>query len=219
MNRRQFVTTASITAASYQRLLGANDRVRIGFIGLGNRGDQVLDAFMEHGDQEPVAVCDLRDEYMDFAHRKSRANPTHHKDYRRLLERKEVDAVAIATPDHWHALMCVDACNAGKDVYVEKPLALEVRHRSWHAVETYAVLRQHGVALCLAETDEDTPPDVLTADFVYARLRREEYTPKQLQTWKKRFDAWLSQGLDVYAFVKHEDAGKAPAYCRSLLDS
>jgi predicted dehydrogenase len=126
MNRRHFVTAAAATAASYQRILGANERVRMGFIGLGNRGDQVLDAFLEHGDQEVAAVCDLREDYMDFAHKKSRGNPAHYKDYRKLLEQKTVDAVAIATPDHWHALMCIDACNAGKDVYVEKPLSLTV---------------------------------------------------------------------------------------------
>jgi predicted dehydrogenase len=126
MNRRHFVAAAAFTAASYQRVPGANERVRMGFIGLGNRGDQVLDAFLEHGDNEAVAVCDLREDYMDFAHKKSRANPTHYKDYRKLLEHKDLDAVAIATPDHWHALMCIDACNAGKDVYVEKPLSLTV---------------------------------------------------------------------------------------------
>ncbi|MBI3698467.1 MAG: Gfo/Idh/MocA family oxidoreductase [Acidobacteria bacterium] len=126
MNRRDFVRATATTALSYQRIVGANDRVRMGFIGLGNRGDQVLDAFLEHGDNEVAAVCDLRDDYMDFAHKKSRANPAHFRDYRKLLELKTVDAVAIATPDHWHALMCVDACNAGKDVYVEKPLSLTV---------------------------------------------------------------------------------------------
>jgi predicted dehydrogenase len=113
-------------ALSYSRILGANDRVRMGYIGLGNRGDQVHDAFLEHGDQQTVAVCDLQDGYMDFAVRKSRATPVKYSDYRRLLEAKDVDAVAISTPDHWHALMFVDACRAGKDVYVEKPLSLTV---------------------------------------------------------------------------------------------
>src|SRR5215831_14872299 len=125
--RRDFARSAALaTAASYSKILGANDRVRMGFIGLGNRGDQVHDAFLEHGDSETVAICDLRDDYLDFAAKKSRGNPARYKDYKKLLDDKNVDAVAIATPDHWHALMFVDACNAGKDVYVEKPLSLTV---------------------------------------------------------------------------------------------
>ena len=84
------------------------------------------DAFLEHGDNETVAVCDLRDDYMEFAIKKSRAHPKKYDDYHALLDAKDVDAVAIATPDHWHALMFIDACNAGKDVYVEKPLCLTV---------------------------------------------------------------------------------------------
>lgn len=114
------------TALSYGRILGANDRIRMGYIGLGNRGDQVHDGFLEHGDQVTAAVCDLREDYMDFAIRKSRAEPKKYRDYRKLIEDQNVDAVAIATPDHWHALQFVEACRAGKDVYVEKPLSLTV---------------------------------------------------------------------------------------------
>jgi uncharacterized protein YecE (DUF72 family) len=95
--------------------------------------------------------------------------------------------------------------------------AFEVRHASWYTEETYAVLRKHETALCLSETEKQTPPDVLTSGFTYARLRLENYTPKQLAAWKKRFDGWLGQGVDVYAYCKHEDAGKAPAYARRLL--
>src|SRR6266702_4502853 len=109
--RRQFARAGMATALSYSRVSGANDRVRMGYIGLGNRGDQVHDAFLEHGDQQTVAVCDLKDSYTD---------------YKKLLEDKDVEAVVVATPDHWHALMFIDACNAGKDVYVEKPLSLTV---------------------------------------------------------------------------------------------
>ena len=123
MTRRGFALT---TAAGYSRILGANDRVRMGFIGLGNRGDQVHDAFLEHGDSQTVAICDLREDYLDFAAKKSRGTPARYKDYRKLLEDKNVDAVVVATPDHWHALMFVDACHAGKDVYVEKPLSLTI---------------------------------------------------------------------------------------------
>jgi len=95
--------------------------------------------------------------------------------------------------------------------------AFEVRHASWYTEETYSVLRQQGVALCLAETDEQTPPEILTANFTYLRLRREEYTPAQLADWRKRIDGWTAQGIDVYTYIKHEDAGKGPAYARQLL--
>ncbi|MEO7653317.1 MAG: Gfo/Idh/MocA family oxidoreductase, partial [Bryobacteraceae bacterium] len=127
LSRRAFARTAALsTALGYSRIQGANDRLRMGYIGVGNRGDQVHDAFLEHGDNQTVAVCDLRDDYMDFAIRKSRATPKKYRDYRKLLEDRDVDAVVIATPDHWHALQFIDACNAGKDVYVEKPLSLTV---------------------------------------------------------------------------------------------
>src|SRR3982751_2345742 len=96
VTRRHFSKAAvAATALSYGRILGANDRVRMGYIGLGNRGDQVHDAFLEHGDNETVAVCDLRDDYMDFAIKKSRAHPKKYEDYRALLDDKNVDAVAI----------------------------------------------------------------------------------------------------------------------------
>jgi predicted dehydrogenase len=127
LSRRDFARSAGLaTALSYSRIRGANDRVRMGYIGVGNRGDQVHDAFLEHGDQQTVALCDLREDYMDFAAKKSRANPKKYHDYKKLLDDKDVDAVVIATPDHWHAIMFVDACHAGKDVYVEKPLSLTV---------------------------------------------------------------------------------------------
>ena len=98
VTRRKFACGAGLTALGYSRILGANDRVRMGYIGLGNRGDQVHDAFLEHGDQQTVAVCDLRDDYMDCAVKKSRATPEAYKDYRKLLDDKDVDAVVIATP-------------------------------------------------------------------------------------------------------------------------
>jgi predicted dehydrogenase len=127
VSRRDFASGGiAVTALSYSRILGANDRVRIGYIGVGNRGDQVHEAFLEYGDAQTVAVCDLREDYIELAVKKSRGTPKRYKEYRKLLEDSEVDAVVIATPDHWHALQFIDACNAGKDVYVEKPLSLTV---------------------------------------------------------------------------------------------
>jgi uncharacterized protein YecE (DUF72 family) len=95
--------------------------------------------------------------------------------------------------------------------------ALEVRHASWHSDEMYALLRRHDSALCLAETDSEPAPDALTAGFVYLRLRKEEYTPMELGAWRQRIGAWLASGVDVYAYLKHEEKGKAAAYARAML--
>jgi predicted dehydrogenase len=127
VTRRGFAHSAGLaTALSYSQIFGANDRVRMGFIGIGNRGDQVHDAFLEFGDSQTVAICDLRDDYLDLVAKKSRGTPKRYKDYRKLLDDKDVDAVVIATPDHWHALQFIDAVNADKDVYVEKPFSLTI---------------------------------------------------------------------------------------------
>ncbi len=97
--------------------------------------------------------------------------------------------------------------------------ALEVRHPSWHTEEMYALLRKHETALCHAESDKEPAPEVLTAPFTYLRLRRDEYTTKQLADWRARIAAWLARGIDVFAYLKHEEEGKAPAYARKLLAS
>src|SRR4029077_2545487 len=73
--------------------------------------------------------------------------------------------------------------------------AFEVRHPSWYTDETYGVLRQYRTALCLSETEKQIPPDVLTADFTYVRLRLENYTAKQLAALKKRLGAWGCEGV------------------------
>src|SRR3954453_11558291 len=109
LTRRAFARGSALaTALSYSRIRGANERVRVGYIGVGNRGDQVHDAFLETGGNETAALCDLRPDYMDFAARKSRATPRKYKEYRDLLADQNLDAVVIATPDHWHALMMID---------------------------------------------------------------------------------------------------------------
>src|ERR1044071_753938 len=93
MNRRDFAKTAGVATASAlsaSRVMGANDRVRIGFIGLGNRGDQVLSAFLEHKDCEVAAVCDIYQPYVDFASKKIGTNPEQFDDYQKLLSKKEL---------------------------------------------------------------------------------------------------------------------------------
>jgi len=131
MKRREFIrqTTAAVstTAISSKRILGANDRVVIGLIGCGGRGLDVAQLMRKVPGAEYGAVCDV---YAPNAERaKQELNPQARVfgDFRKLLEQKDVDAVHIATPDHWHAIPTALACEAGKDVYVEKPLAHNVK--------------------------------------------------------------------------------------------
>ncbi len=123
MTRRSFTV---MSALSYARVYGANERVRLGVIGVGARGDRLLDEFLRLPDAQIAAVCDLREDYLNLAGRKAGAGIVRCKDYRLVLDDRSVDAIVIATPDHWHAIQFVDACRAGKDVFVEKPLSLTV---------------------------------------------------------------------------------------------
>ncbi|MBN2508156.1 MAG: Gfo/Idh/MocA family oxidoreductase [Verrucomicrobia bacterium] len=144
---RTVVLAGATTALGAARAAGANERVRLGFIGLGNRGDQVLDAFLAQPDAQVVAVCDLYQPYLDFAAAKAGTRPRQFKDYRKLLELPDVDAVVISTPDQWHALQTIEATRAGKDVYVEKPLSLRVAEgrRMVEAVRRHQRVCQVGI--------------------------------------------------------------------------
>src|SRR3954468_6938330 len=131
ISRRTFAQSALAAGtlaalAPTARPSGANDRVRVGFIGVGNRGDQVLDGFLAHKDAEVIALSDVYEPYLPAANKKAGGNCKVHHDYRQLLDQKDINAVVVATPDHWHALIFVDACRAGKDVYCEKPLSLTI---------------------------------------------------------------------------------------------
>ena len=120
-----------MSAASLGRVLGANDRVRVGLIGHGLIGTRHLIDFKAQSDVEIVAVSELSDARLDEAAAAAGSSPAKYKDFRKLLDRADVDAVVVSTPDHWHALMTILACAAGKDVYVEKPLTLCLREGEW----------------------------------------------------------------------------------------
>jgi predicted dehydrogenase len=104
-----------------RRILGANEKINLGLIGAGERGRGVMGSFIKTGGVNVTAVCDVYAEMIDRA-QKAAPSAKGFADYRKLLEQKDVDAVLIGTPDHWHATNAIDALNAGKDVYVEKPL-------------------------------------------------------------------------------------------------
>jgi predicted dehydrogenase len=118
MQRRVFVTTA--LAAS--RVMGAGERIRGAIIGAGGRGRYHIAQFKEIG-VEMAGVCDVYQANLEAGLKAASTGAKPYSDYRRLLEDKSIDCVIVATPDHWHARMVIDAVEAGKDVYVEKPMA------------------------------------------------------------------------------------------------
>jgi predicted dehydrogenase len=102
----------------------ASDRIRVGMIGVGGFGFGTnLPDFMKNPDVEIAAICDVFEPHVERAVALAGGKAARHRDYRRLLEDRSIDAVVITTPEHWHAMQAIDACDAGKDVYVEKPCA------------------------------------------------------------------------------------------------
>lgn len=153
-------TPSLLGALSYQRIIGANEKIRVGFIGVGNRGSQLLSLFMQHPDCEVAALCDVYEPYI--SRNRGQVDPRYletiggsvpqmgeqfpfqpkiYTDYRKLLEDKSIDAVCIATPDHWHALQTIQAIQAGKDVFVEKPLTKTI-YEGQKMVEAQAASKQ-----------------------------------------------------------------------------
>ncbi|HOH30688.1 MAG TPA: Gfo/Idh/MocA family oxidoreductase, partial [Candidatus Hydrogenedentes bacterium] len=117
---------AGAFAAAENKPVSANDKILIGAIGCGGMGRGDIDTFLRNPEVECPIVCDIDDKMTAEAARlvegrRGRA-PEIVKDFRRVIERNDLDAVLVATPDHWHALPTVYACQAGKDVYCEKPL-------------------------------------------------------------------------------------------------
>jgi predicted dehydrogenase len=129
--RRSFLLASGLTALAATRVWGANDTIRIGVIGAGRRMKGLLDAADKVGPYQIVAVSDVYAPNRDAIRERSNGMATTHLDYREVLA-KDIDAVIIASPDHWHVRMAVDALAAGKDVYLEKPVT--------HTIEEGATL-------------------------------------------------------------------------------
>ena len=131
ISRRNFMKAATLggaalaAAPAWGRVLGANDRINVGLIGVGSRGSDHLDYLLQHRANKPdieiVALCDVYQKRLNVAARKAPGAKTyvHHQE---VLQRSDIDVVFIATPDHWHAPITLAAMEGGKDVYVEKPI-------------------------------------------------------------------------------------------------
>ena len=132
MSRRDFNKSAVLGTVSLAlsagpavgNVLGANDRIGVGLIGSGGQGRYDLGSFIKTNQVDVVALCDVWDLRLSetlVGLNLSSEKVKSYKDFRKLLEHKDIDAVIVATPEHWHAIPMIMACEAGKDVYVEKP--------------------------------------------------------------------------------------------------
>src|SRR5690349_1971776 len=142
MNRRRFLVAASSAAAS-QSWAGANDRVRVAIIGVGSRGSAHIREILPVRNVEIAALVDVDGRRTETAAatiaQKTGKRPQLESDMRRIFENKDIDAVTIATTNHWHALAAVWAMRAGKDVYVEKP----VSHNIWEGTKLVETARKY----------------------------------------------------------------------------
>ncbi|MBA3974900.1 MAG: hypothetical protein C0504_11875 [Candidatus Solibacter sp.] len=127
MKRRDLLGYGAVTAASQERIHGANGRVRVALVGCGGRGRYVSGFMRELSGVELACCADVDLRKARRAAEAAGGNAEAVQDFRRLLERKDIDAVVVATPDHWHAGVTVMACRAGKHVYIEKPLTHNIR--------------------------------------------------------------------------------------------
>ncbi len=147
ITRRDFLknTTAGAAAAAFGGLapataLGANDRIRMAQIGCGNRGDYDMSLFLKHPDVQLVATCDVYEPRRLEQQQVAGPGAQAYLDYRQVLDRKDVDAVLITTPDHWHKQVLIDTVHAGKDAYCEKP----IMHSIEEGVEMVNAVKQTG---------------------------------------------------------------------------
>jgi predicted dehydrogenase len=161
VTRREFLKTAVSTTASVgafsgvtfltrpERVFGANDRVRVAVCGVRSRGKDHIAGLSQVPNVEVAALCDVDETLLAKRRNETGNTPQTFVDIRRLLEDRSIDAVSIATPNHWHALMAIWACQAGKDVYVEKPCS----HNLWEgrqlvrAADKYQRIVQHGTQI------------------------------------------------------------------------
>jgi predicted dehydrogenase len=137
MTRRSFYVGAA-AALSATRVFGANDRIRVGIVGLGGRGGDHQASYMKIPDAQISGLCDVNQPARERAQARiakaGGAKALEFGDMREMFASHEIDAVSIATPNHWHALACIWACEAGKDVYVEKPASHNI-HEGFRMVE------------------------------------------------------------------------------------
>ena len=208
ISRRQFVGAAGfVTAAAYSRILGANERMRIGVIGAGGMATghmNALNGMKDSDNVEIIAVSDIYDKRRDEAAKLTGGKP--YKQYRELLNNKDVDYVLIATPEHWHYQMIVDSLAAGKHIYCEKPMtkSIEQSKKVVARVKQSGLKMQVGVQGMSDDSYEKAHEyikqgvlgNVVIAQIDYSRNYKDDF-------WTVPFDEGVRPGenLDWNAFL------------------
>jgi len=190
-----------------------NDRIRLGFIGVRNQGGQLLEAFSGSSDiADIVALCDVDSSVLNKALQSvekltGRTAASYH-DYRKLLDNPNIDAVVVATPDHWHARQTIDACTAGKDVYCEKPLSLTIAEGQ----AMVAAARQHVRVVQTGSKWRSDPNVRLGCELVRAGLIGKVHTVRA-GLFKVNFDGPAVPDCDSHAELDYEFwLGPAPQH-------
>jgi predicted dehydrogenase len=207
MERRKFITGAAAIATARFPILGANDRINVGQVGIGGRGTDHINYYSSlDSDCRIVAICDVnqaaRERAVALVKKLKSTTPKEFDDMRKMFESKEVDAVSITTPNHWHALAAIWACQAGKDVYVEKPAC----HNLYEANQMVAAARKYKRMVQVGSQSRSIPHKMKAIDLLRQGAIGQVYHARGL-CYRRRFsightpDEPVPAGLDWNLFL------------------
>jgi predicted dehydrogenase len=206
-SRRRFLACSAAVATAKFPILGANDRVNIGVVGLGGRGQKHIEFYQKwDADARIAAVCDVNQasrERTVTAIEKAKGNkPTEFAEMRQMFESKDVEAVSIATPNHWHALAGIWACQAGKDVYLEKPAS----HNVYEGTQLVNAARKYKRMVQIGSQSRSTPHKMAAIALLHQGAIGQVYSARGL-CYRRRFsightpDQPVPAGLDWSGFL------------------
>jgi predicted dehydrogenase len=214
LSRRNFLaasataaTTSALTLPASAQPIGANERINIGLIGTGGRCRHLMPALAKVPNTRMMALCDVYEPNLELAQKLAEPKAFTTRDYHALLARKDVHAVLIASPDHWHTPMTIDAMAAGKDVYVEKPLT----HKMREGAEITAALAKHRKIVQIGTQQRSMPHIVRARELIQAG--RIGTVHKVHMTWNRNSDRVRRgpQNVDVKRLDWKRFLGNAPA--------
>lgn len=223
-NRRTFVKNTTlglaaltIPASSYSRIIGSNERINVGVIGVNGRGMAHVSAINLLKNGNIAAICDVDSKVLAARKKKCMEmgikNPKTEADFRKMLEDKEIDAVSIASPDHWHAPMAILAMQAGKDVYLEKPFSHNPQEGEW-LIEAQ---RKTGKVLQIGNQQRSAPTSIEAMQDIQEGIIGEVYFGK---AWYSNTRGPIGRGKKV-AVPDHLDWDlfQGPAPRRDYMDN